>query len=129
MAKHDSDPVLQQLIHAVNESGQAGVPVTVSAHGTVLTGLLIAEETYFTELVEASPLMSALQPSSGLLGKEYAKEVSGESDHHLHLRAVGEGTEGLWRISLEAVDGWTLRATADTGAQDDRGPFARLLGT
>jgi SAM-dependent methyltransferase len=48
--------------------------------------------------------------------------------HHLHLRAVGRGDpEGLWRISLEAVDGWTLRADAD--AAEDKGPFARLLGT
>ena len=129
MAKHDTDPVLQQLIHAVNESGQAGVPVTVSTHGTVLTGQLIAEETYFSELGEANPLMNALQPSSGLLGKEYARDVSGESDHSLHLRAVGDGIEGLWRISLEAVDGWVLRAAADTGTQDDKGPFARLLGS
>ena len=129
MAKHDSDPVLRQLIHAVNESRQAAVPVTVSSHGTVLTGALIAEETYFAELVEGSPLLSALQPSSGLLGKEYAKDVEGESDHHLHVRAVGDGTEGLWRISLEAVDGWVLRAAADDNARDDRGPFARLTGS
>ncbi len=129
MAKYDTDPVLQQLIHAVNESRQAGVPLSVSTHGTVLTGLLIAEETYFAELVDASPLMSALQPSSGLLGKDYAKDVEGASDHHLHLRATGEGTEGLWRIGLEAVDGWVLRATADTRAGDEKGPFERLLGT
>ena len=38
MAKHDVDPVLQQLVRAVNESGQAAVPVTISVHGTVLTG-------------------------------------------------------------------------------------------
>jgi hypothetical protein len=47
----------------------------------------------------------------------------------LHMRATGvrgggEAVEGLWRISLEAVDGWTLQA----GTEDDRGPFARLLG-
>ena len=53
------------------------------------------------------------------------------SDHHLHLRATGvrgngEVTEGLWRISLQTIDGWTLRATAD--AEADKGPFARLLG-
>ena len=41
MAKHDTDPVLQQLVHAVNESGQAGVPITASMHGNVLTGVLI----------------------------------------------------------------------------------------
>jgi len=30
-------------------------------------------------------------------------------------------------VSLDTIDGWTLRATAD--AEADRGPFARLLGT
>ena len=68
MARHDTDPVLQQLVRAINESGQAAVPVTVSVHGTQLTGALIAERRYFSELVEGNPLMSALEPSSGLLG-------------------------------------------------------------
>jgi hypothetical protein len=133
MAKHDTDPVLAQLVRSVNESGQAIVPVTVSLHGTVLTGALIPQERYFADLVGGNPLMSALEPTSGLLGKEYAKDVEAEANHHLHLRADGvsgdAGAEGLWRISLEAVDAWTLRATADNGVQDDRGPFARLLGT
>lgn len=31
--------------------------------------------------------MSALEPSSGLLGKEYVKETEAKSDHHLHLLA------------------------------------------
>jgi hypothetical protein len=42
MAKHDIDPVLQQLVRAIDESGQAVAPVTVSVHGTVLAGDLIA---------------------------------------------------------------------------------------
>jgi hypothetical protein len=126
MAKHATDPVLEQLVHAVNESGQARVPVTVSAHGTLVTGLLIAQEAYFTELAQSSPLLSALQPSSGLLGKEYAKDVDAASGRHLHIRAAS-GDKGLWRVSLEAVDGWTAGAPAGN-AQDDRGPFARLLG-
>jgi hypothetical protein len=133
MAKHDTDPVLRQLVHAINESEQAAVPVTVSAHGTLLTGALIAERRYFSELVQGNPLMGALEPSSGLLGKEYAKETETESDHHLHIRTgpgrTGEVAEGLWRISLEAVDGWSLGADATAGGADDRGPFARLLGT
>ena len=29
-------------------------------------------------------------------------------------------------MSLDAIDGWTLRATAD--AEADKGPFARMLG-
>ena len=89
MAKHDVDPVLQQLVRAVNESGQAAVPVTIAVHGTVLTGNLIAQSRYFSDLVEGNPLMSALEPSSGLLGKEYTKEAEAESDHHLHVRAAG----------------------------------------
>jgi hypothetical protein len=128
MAKHDTDPVLGQLVHAVNESGQTQVPVTVSTHGTVLKGDLIAQDAYFTQLAEGRPLLSALQPASSLLGKEYAKEVSAEADHHLHIRAAGPDGEGLWRISLDAVDGWALGATGEE-KQDDRGPFERLLGT
>ncbi len=133
MAKHDLDPVLAQLVHSVNESAQAAVPVTVTTHGTVLTGALIAADRYFADLVEGNPLLSALQPSSGLLGKDYAKEVEDEAGHHLHLRTAGipgdgDHAEGLWRINLEAVDGWTLRTAMGTEAQDDRGPFARLLG-
>ena len=134
MAKHDVDPVLQQLVRAVNESGQAAVPVTISVHGAVLTGNLIAQSRYFSDLVERNPLMSALEPSSGLLGKEYTKEAEEESDHHLHMRAGGirgdgETAEGPWRISLGSVDGWALRAVAGADAEDDREPFARLLGT
>jgi hypothetical protein len=74
--------------------------------------------------------MSALEPSSGLLGKEYVKETEAESGHHLHMR-TGSGrdgvADGLWRISLEAIDGWALGAEAAVSG-DDRGPFARLLG-
>ena len=109
MAKHDTDPVLRQLVHAINESGHAAVPVTVAIHGTQLNGAPIVEQRYFSELVKGNPLMSALEPSSGLLGKEYVKETEAESGHHLHIRTCpgrgGEIAGGLWRISLEAVDG------------------------
>ena len=44
------------------------------------------------------------------------------------IRGDAEAAEDLWRISLEAVDGWTLRTSAEVDAED-RGPFARLLGT
>lgn len=47
MAKHDTDPVLQRLIHAVDKSRQAEVPMTISVRGSVLTGGLVAEQTYF----------------------------------------------------------------------------------
>jgi hypothetical protein len=126
MAKHNTDPVLEQLVHAVNESAQAGlIPVTVTAHGTVITGDLIAQEAYFLELAEGSPLLRALAPESGLLGKDYVKNVDSESGHHLHIRAAGSG-EGLWRVSLESVDGWKPGVVGAIGT--DKGPFARLPG-
>ena len=127
MAKHGTDPVLQQLIHAVDKSRQAEVPMTISAHGSVLDGALVAEETYFAELVDASPLMGALEPSSGLLGKEYAKEVGDASGHFLHFRAAANGAEGLWRISLDSIDGWVLRVAGNAADQDDKGPFKGLF--
>jgi hypothetical protein len=126
MAKHGTDPVLHELVRAVNESGQARVPVTVSVHGTAVTGVLIAQDAYFAELAEGSPLLSALTPASGLLGKDYAKDVDSASGEHLHIRAAGRD-EGLWRVSLGAVDAWTAGAAA--AGEDDKGPFARLLSS
>ena len=125
MAKHDTDPVLRQLIRAVNESENATVPLTLSVHGMQLTGVLLGERLYFGELVSQNPLMTALEPASGLLGKEYVKDVEAESGHQLHIRADGGH---LWRISLEAVDAWTL-PVPDGDTDQDRGPFARLLGS
>lgn len=125
MAKRVADPVLQQLVHAIDESGHASVPVTLGLHGMMLSGELIAERRYLTDLAERNPLLSALEPSSGLLGKDYTKAVDDESGHYLHVRAGDD----LWRISLRAVDGWTLRTVAATDGEDNRGPFARLLAS
>jgi hypothetical protein len=125
MAKHEIDPVLRQLVRAVNESENATVPLTVAVHGTEVAGVLLGERLYFGELAGQNPLMAALEPSSGLLGKEYVKDTEAESSHHLHIRA-DQGR--LWRISLEAVDAWYLPAPA-AGAKDDKGPFARLLNS
>jgi hypothetical protein len=49
MAKHDTDPVLAQLVRAVDESGQARVPLTVTAHGTVVSGLLMGRDCHRAE--------------------------------------------------------------------------------
>jgi hypothetical protein len=139
MAKHDVDPVFRELVRSINESGQAVVPVVLTVHGTVLRGSLISEARYFSELAERTPLMSALEPSSGLLGKDYVKSVEAESGYFLHLRAVGLGgdgdEEGLWRIGVGDVDAWTLPPASGvnggSGADGEAGnksPFARLVG-
>jgi hypothetical protein len=134
MAKRDIDPVLGQLVRSINESDQAIVPVILTAHGALLRGSLISQARYFTELAEVTPLLSALQPETGLLGKDYAKDVEAETGHYVHLRAAdvadrGDQAEGLWRIDIGAVDAWGLPATA-TGPEggEDGGPFSRLLG-
>jgi hypothetical protein len=133
MAKHDRDPVLRELIRSVDEAGQSAVPVTVAVNGAVLHGSLIAEQRYFAELAEVNPLMNALNPRAGLLGNDYEKNVKSESGHYLHLRAArlasGEGPEGLWRIQTDEIDAWTFRAYDGPAGQDDKGPFARLLGS
>jgi hypothetical protein len=132
MARHDIEPVLQQLVRTVNESGQAAVPVTVfrSRHHAERCPGRPAE--VLQRARRGKSPMSALEPSSGLLGKDYAKETEAESGHHLHILTgpVRDGgvAAGLWRISLDAVDGWTLGAEAAADGEDDRGPFARPLG-
>ena len=68
MAKHDTDPVLAQLVRSVNESGQAIVPVTVSLHGTVLTGALIPQERYFADLVGAGIACAVVVSLIGWIG-------------------------------------------------------------
>ena len=60
--------------------------------------------------------------------------MDAEAGYYLHLRTAaipgnGDHAEGLWRVSLTAVDAWTLRTAAETEDHDDKGPFARLLGT
>jgi hypothetical protein len=46
--------ILGQLVHAVNESGQARVPITVAAHGTLVSGVLIAHKAYFVSWPKAA---------------------------------------------------------------------------
>jgi hypothetical protein len=65
MAKHDIDPVMQQLAQPIKESGQGAVPIVISVRGAVLTGALIAEQTCFSEPRRGESLMRALEPSSG----------------------------------------------------------------
>jgi hypothetical protein len=144
MPKHAIDPVFRELVSSINESGQAVVPVVVTVHGVVLRGSLISEARYFTELAERTPLMSALQPASGLLGKEYAKGVEAASGYYLHLRATrlapDGDEEGLWRVRVADVGAWSLPAAGGSGrgsangsghgsaaAAEEKGPFARLV--
>lgn len=73
--------------------------------------------------------MGALEPSSGLLGKDYAKEVGDASGHFLHFRSAANGAEGLWRIGLNAIDGWVFRPAGNAADQDEKGTFKGLFAS
>ena len=77
MAKHDTDPVLQRVVRAIDESGQAAAPVTVSVHGTVLADDLIARWRFSGG--RGPSLMSALERASGLLDKLDADDAKFEA--------------------------------------------------
>ena len=64
MAKHDTNPVLVYLVRVVNESGRARVPVTVSAQGAVVTGVLIARLPTSRSLSTAGPQGLPLPPTA-----------------------------------------------------------------
>lgn len=90
MAKHDTDPVLGHLVHAVNESGQTQVPVTVSACGTVLAGILIAQDAYFTQLAGGQAAAERAPAGFGLAGqgvRQGGLRRSGPASAHSRHRA------------------------------------------
>jgi hypothetical protein len=133
MAKRDVDPVLRELVRSVNESDQALVPVSLIMRGTVLRGSLISQARYFSELSGVAPLMSTLEPGSGLPGRDFAKDVEAEAGHYLHLRGTEvadrrDDAEGLWRIDIATVDAWNLPAAA-TGPEGEEGrvPPSRFM--
>jgi hypothetical protein len=72
------------VVHAVDKSRQAEVPMTISVRGSMLTG---------------------------------------------GFRAAANGAQGLWRISLDAIDGCVLGAAGNAADQDDKGPFKGLFAT
>jgi hypothetical protein len=111
MAKHDVDPVLQQLVHTVDDSGRSAELIAVSAHGMSLTGTLISEQSYFRKLAEVHPLLSALEPSLRLLGQEYVTEAEAESGHHLHMWG-SEVSDGK-----ATRDGWAMADQPGGGGQ------------
>jgi hypothetical protein len=120
MAKRHADPVLERLLHAVEHSPAAAVPVALSVRGTRLRGELISQDAYFAELSAGGALLGALGAEA--VGGSDGKDLEKSSGGFLHLRGgdVAEAkSSGVWRIALNAVDAWTL--LADRGEAADRG--------
>lgn len=125
MAKTAVDPTLRELVRAIEESGRTSVPVALTVRGTVLHGELVSQQRYFADLAAENPLVSALEPTAGLLGKDYRKETRDSAHRYLHLRGGRvhphlDGVGALWRIRLASVDAWTLHDMAPQAEDRDR---------
>lgn len=117
MAKRRADPVLERLLHAVEQTSAATVPVAVSVRGTRLRGELISEEAYFAHLASGGALLGAL--ASEAVGGSGGKDLEKSSGGFVHLRGDGaEASFGVWRIALSAVDAWTLLAGREDADHD-----------
>jgi len=123
MAKRHADPVLERLLHAVEQTSAATVPVAVSVRGTQLRGELISQEAYFAQLASGGALLGALGAEA--VGGSDGKDLDKSSGGYAHLR--GESS-GVWRIALNAVDAWTLLAD-DAGRDHDERGGASALGS
>lgn len=123
MAKRHADPVLERLLHAVEQSpAAAAVPVAVSVRGTRLRGELISQDAYFAELASGGALLGALGAEA--VGGSDGKGLEKSSGRFVHLRGgdVAEAaSSGLWRIALSAVDAWTILAGREDVGRDEAG--------
>lgn len=120
-----SDPVLLGLISA---GAPLGLPLTLLSSGVVIEGVTTSEPAWFdrlAEVLEAPGTRSAAAVASGFRGirmavelEQIAQDAAGTSTgpEHVHLvdatlRSGGEvQSVGLWRVRIEAVDGWKLGA-------------------
>lgn len=132
MAKRHGDPVLERLVHAVEQSPAAAVPVAVSVRGTRLRGELISQDAYFAELASGGALLGALGAEAvGGSDKEFDKK---SADGFVHLRgaATAESAPGaVWRIAVGAVDAWSLLAGREELArehEDKGGGIGSIFG-
>lgn len=116
------DPILAGLVGATRESTDLALPVTLMTRGLVAEGLLVSEARWLDELAAILEGGSeALAALGGIFrGARAAVELAtaaGDSTGELvHLlgASVRSGDHlvatGLWRVALEAVDGWKLGA-------------------
>jgi hypothetical protein len=114
------DPILAGLVAGVRQHTATQVPITIISSGLVAEGQLVAESRWLDELAQ---VLEAGSPAAGAFGTifrtaslavEIDTAVGGDSDELLHLMgAVVRNGEtvvatGLWRLRLDAVDGWKL---------------------
>lgn len=135
------DPVLGGM---VANGARLGLPLTLLSGGVVVEGVTATEPAWFdrlAELLEAPGSPGASEVAKAFRGIRMAVELDGIAHEaeagsagadfvHLvdaTLRAGGElQSVGLWRVDLDAVDGWKLgRALPTKSSLPSRGVAAR----
>ena len=102
MAKHDVDPVLRQLVRAVNESGQAAVPVTV--HGTTpkYSSIAVQHCTALTVTSSSFIQVSMTWPSFAILSRASLGTLAAGVAHEIEHSGINPDTS--W-IEIRKVGG------------------------
>jgi hypothetical protein len=125
------DPVLADLVHAVNHGGDTEISLTLSVSGTVISGMLIANTKFFKLLADsviaagAAPGGSPVESFADFMrsGADVPDADAGDGEEaievtlYIHLRDAVVWAPGgaslpaqLWRGRLSHVSGWSLGA-------------------
>lgn len=123
VATPPQDPILTDLVHAVEETGTATVPITLWVGGALVAGTLVAYATWLREVVayfETHDIAAGGDAFTPVY-EELPRDRAPDRDH-MHLRdartfapgaptAPGDG--GVpWRARIRAVDAWSFGAPA-----------------
>ena len=128
------DWFLAFLVKFMNKIPPAGMPITLSVGGTLISGDLVSGESYFKGFADelgnafegglktptGKEIATMLRQETAKIGEKYATTEFSERVGYVHLkgaRIVQPGAQpltiapplaGWWRIRLESVDGFTF---------------------
>lgn len=116
------DPILAGLVSAAAQSTNLQLPVTLLSRGVTIEGQLVSEARWLDELANALEQGTAGTAELGAIFRrarmsiEMARAVGDDISPIVHLIAaiIRSGdrvtSAGMWRVRLDAVDGWKLGA-------------------
>lgn len=116
------DPILAGLVTAAAQSTTLQLPVTLLSRGVTIEGQLVSEARWLDELADALEHGTRGTAELGAIFRrarmsvEMAGVVGDQASPLLHLIATtlrfGDQVTatGMWRVRLDAVDGWKLGA-------------------
>ena len=111
-------------IAAMVESQQTNqMALTVTVHGTVITGRLAPEAVWHQRVAEVLGDSERLRPSAAVFTSSGAARRTERPSHlHFHVARILQGnvgipeTGGMYRIAIEDVNAWTVGDVSYTDA-------------